>query len=215
MSRRVRRIGMSLAHLSSRRGIPYSYKVLNDRQVLNAFAVPGGSIYITRSLVETVSNDAELAYILGHETAHIDRRHTAQMMGKYKRAQKMAVNGGQYVGSGTGRLMLRVASEIGIVVWAVRYSRTLETEADLAGVRWMSRLGYDPHAAVKILGKVSARHNLGASRGYFSTHPAPSERETRILLLIGQEKLMQIAKRNGGPRLQESRARTNLHKARK
>lgn len=216
MARRVRRIGMAFGRLSSRRDIPYSYHVLNDRTILNAFAVPGGPVYITRKLVET-TNDAELAYILGHETAHIDRRHTAQTMEKFKRVQNMTTAGGHYIASGSGRLMLQVASGVALAVWSIRYSRTLETEADLTGVRWMSRLGYDPRAAVQILQKVAVMRHTPKSDPYLSTHPAIPDREARILLLIRDEKLMEIARRNGGPRLQEpnaTRKARSKHKAR-
>jgi predicted Zn-dependent protease len=75
MSIRVRALGQKFARLSTRKNIPYSYEVLNNDKVLNAFAAPGGPVFVTRKLVQTTSNDAELAYVLGHETGHIEKMH--------------------------------------------------------------------------------------------------------------------------------------------
>jgi predicted helicase len=86
-AQRVRAIGQQFANLSTRKNIPYSYTVLQNNEVLNAFAAPGGPIFVTTKLVETAANDAELAYVIGHETAHIERKHIVNAVEKQQRAK--------------------------------------------------------------------------------------------------------------------------------
>jgi predicted Zn-dependent protease len=203
MATRVRRIGMALAKFSSRKKIHYSYKVLNNTDIMNAFAAPGGRIYITKKLVQMAANDAELAYVLGHETGHIDHRHMAQMVDRRRRAEHIAaVLGDSLLGKGKDHSTLAFMADAVFVMAALSYSRQHEMEADLVGVRWMSRLGYDPRAAIKILERMRKRYPTSSAMSrYFSTHPAPEIREAAIEDTIIDEGLMDVAKKAGGPRL--------------
>jgi predicted Zn-dependent protease len=210
LSVRVRRIGAQLARFSSRKAIHYSYKVLNNADIPNAFAAPGGHIYITKKLVTMARNDAELAYVLGHETGHVDRRHMALMVERQRRAQHVArVLGDSIFGKGKDHSTLELMTEIVFVVGSLGYSRQHELEADALGVRWMSRLGYDPRASIKILEQMRKRYpsSPGTVSRYLSTHPAPEIREIGIEDIIINEKLMDVAKKYGGPRLWEIASR--------
>ena len=192
MSRRVRQIGAQFARLSERRNIPYSYTVLRNDKVLNAFAAPGGPIFVTTKLVRATSNDAELAYVLGHETAHIDRRHIVKQVEKQ---QKLGV-GAAILGAIFGRRVGAIGNIYGSLQ-SLKYSRADENESDTVGVRMMAQLGYDPRAAVTMLGKLGG----GGGVEILASHPDPKARQTSVQNLINREKLIDISRRMGGPRL--------------
>lgn len=200
MVQRVRAIGYQFAHLSSRKSIPFSYNVLRSDTVLNAFAAPGGPVFVTKKLVETTSNDAELAYVLGHETTHIERRHVVIA------AQKQQELGigigilGAILGSGKSGSAIGTISNVGLTLWSKGFSRKDENEADAGGVRWMSQLGYDPRAAVTMLGKLGDGPENPLSRA-LADHPASSQREQTVGHIIQTENLLDVSRRNGGPRL--------------
>ena len=205
LARRVQRLGAPFARLSSRRGIGYSYKVLKNDRVLNAFAAPGGRIYITRRLVNMAANDAELAAILGHETAHTDRRHIAATFEKFGRDQRAGTAlGDKLLGKGKqgiGRSFISLGALIAFVVASPGYSRRHESEADALSARWMSRLGLDPRAEISILGKADRKAAVGEIERYWASHPAIRERNATLARLIAQENLLAVARENGGPRL--------------
>lgn len=196
MSRRVQIIGKRFAALSSRKNIPYSYQVLKNDKVLNAFAAPGGPVFVTTKLMNTVANDAELAFVLGHETAHIDQKHIVNAVEKQ---QKVAVGVGilgsifGYGGSNT----YQAISGLAFNVWSKGFSRDQESEADSYGIRWMSQLGFDPHAAITMFGK------LGGSEGgigkYLSDHPQNDARVKSAEKEIKAENLEEVAQKAGGP----------------
>ena len=192
MQRRARQIGAQFARLSQRRNIPYSYTVLRNDKVLNAFAAPGGPIFVTTKLMQTVSNDAELAYVLGHETAHIDRRHIVKQVEKQ---QKLGV-GAAILGAIFGRRVGAIGNIYGSLQ-SLKYSRADENESDTVGVRMMAQLGYDPRAAVTMLGKLGG----GGGVEILASHPDPKARQTSVQNLINREKLIDISRRMGGPRL--------------
>lgn len=199
-SKRVRAIGAQLARLSTRKGIPYSYTVLNDTKVLNAFAAPGGPIFVTRKLVETASNDAELAYVLGHETGHIERKHIVKQVEQQQKAGLIVGILGALFGKGGNSDAIGAIANVGWTALSRGYSRQDENEADAVGVRFMSQLGYDPRAALTMLSKLDTGGSGGVSK-YLATHPAPKDRQTKVRAQIQNEKLVDVAKRHGGPRL--------------
>jgi predicted Zn-dependent protease len=202
MSQRVRRIGSMLSRLSKRRYIPYTYKVLDNERILNAFAAPGGKIYVTKRLLRFVSNDAELASILGHETAHIDQRHTARRFEERRRSQRVAQLWRERIlGKGVGETTFAITADIAWIFKTLAYSRSDEREADLWGARSMSHLGFDPRASVSVMKKIQGKDKRSALARYLSTHPAPEERAAILHGLITREKLLDIAQRRGGPKL--------------
>jgi Zn-dependent protease with chaperone function len=200
MARRVRAIGMRFAQLSTRKNIPYTFEVLKNDKVLNAFAAPGGPVFVTRKLVQTTSNDAELAYVLGHETTHIDHKHIVKAVEKQQKVGIFAGIFGAILGRGGSGDAIGAVANVGMAVWSRGYSRDQENDADLGGVRWMSQLGYDPRAAVTMLGKLGGS-NSGFLDKYLSTHPDPKARQANVQRLIDSEKLLDVAKQHGGPSL--------------
>lgn len=197
---RVRAIGMRFAALSTRKGIPYSYTVLNDTKVLNAFAAPGGPVFVTRRLVETTSNDAELAYVLGHETGHIERKHIVKQVEKQQKAGLIVGVLGAIIGRGKNGDTIGTLANVGYTVISRGYSRDDENEADAVGVRWMSRLGFDPRASITMLGKLGGGSGGGLDK-YLATHPDPKDRQANMQALIQKENLVDVARRAGGPKL--------------
>ena len=200
MSVRVRAIGDQFARLSTRKNIPYTYQVLANDKVLNAFAAPGGPIFVTRKLVTTTSNDAELAYVLGHETAHIERKHIVESVEKQQKAGLLVGILGAILGKGKNSDIIGTLGGVAFNVWQSGYSRDQETESDVVGMRWMSQLGYDPQAAVSMLGKLEGGGG-GFLDKYLATHPNPEKRQAVATKLIGDEKLTDVARRTGGPKL--------------
>lgn len=197
LSVRVNRVGQALARLSGRRHIPFTYQVLDNPRIANAFSIGGGPIFITKKLVNMTANDAELAYVLGHETGHIDRKHMVNDMEKQRRAAHFALSLSHAFGKGGS--VLGGISYLTFALWSLGYSRNQETEADIVGVRLMSELGYDPRTAINMLAKFDKLYPH-ATGGYLSSHPAAAIREARIRQLISEEKLMDVAEEHGGPR---------------
>lgn len=204
MSRRVVAIGRKFAALSTRRNIPFSYTVLQNEKVLNAFAAPGGPIFVTTKLVRTTGNDAELAYVLGHETGHIEQRHIAKAMAKQQKVGIGAAILGAVLGNKGGGVAGTLINGT-FAVWQSGYSRSQESEADAVGVRLMSRLGYDPRAALTMLHKLDVEGGGGGGGldKYLSSHPAPAKRITAVSAQIQKENLIEAARQNGGPRLSD------------
>jgi Zn-dependent protease with chaperone function len=196
MSQRVRALGQKFAKLSDRKGIPYSYEVLQNDELLNAFAAPGGPIFVTTKLVKTAANDAELAYVLGHETGHIDRKHIVKAVEKHQKVSLGVGVLGAIFGIGNSDLF-QVLGSVTYGLWSSGYSRDQESEADIVGVRWMSQLGFDPNAAISMLGRLGG--GSGGISKYLATHPDPKDRQESVRKLIASENLMDVARRSGGP----------------
>lgn len=195
---RVSRIGAMFARKAERKNIPYSYTVLQNDKVLNAFAGPGGPIFVTTKLIETAQNDAELAYVLGHETGHIEKRHIVKGAQK---AQTLgigaAIIGGILGGRSRGGNLIGGLVNFGAGLWQKGFSRKDESEADDYGVSAMSRLGFDPRAAVSMLGKLGDGPE-GLAK-YLSDHPTSPARQKRVTEEIADENLLTVAKNSGGP----------------
>jgi len=194
---RVTRLGRLFANNAKRKTIPYSYTVLQNDKVLNAFAAPGGPIFVTTKLVSTASNDAELAYVLGHETGHIENKHIVKAVKKQQQLGLAAGILGAIIGRGgsgdwTGAIINTAAG-----VLDRGYSRDNERDADSFGVRAMAQLGFDPRAAVSMLGKLGGSSS-GLSK-YLATHPSPASRQKLVTEQIQKENLTQVATKAGGP----------------
>ncbi|MBL4613747.1 MAG: M48 family metalloprotease [Magnetovibrio sp.] len=140
----VREIGQELASYSEMPELPWTFTVLNDTQV-NAFALPGGYVYITRGLLALASDEAEMAGVLSHEIGHVTARHTAQ-----RYSSTMATNLGLQVlgvlSNAAGVPGAENIAAVGANLALKSYSRDQELESDMLGVRYMTRAGYDPDA---------------------------------------------------------------------
>ena len=199
-AQRVRRIGMQFARLSTRKNIPFSYTVLQNEKVLNAFAAPGGPIFVTTKLLETTSNDAELAYVLGHETGHIQERHIAKTVAKQQKVALGAGILGAILGRGKNGNIVGAATNLAFTTWNAGYSRDHERDADVYGIQQMAKLGYDPRAAVSMLGKLGDGPDNPIQKA-LADHPSSKSRQDLARQTIQKDNLLEIARKAGGPRL--------------
>jgi beta-barrel assembly-enhancing protease len=156
----------------------FHFHLLNDPKTVNAFALPGGQIFITEGLLNRLENEAQLAGVLGHEIGHVINRHSAQQMAKGQLGQilTVAVGVGASGNDDRGRKAQLVAAMVN-QMGQLKFSRNDESEADHYGLKYMAEAGYDPSAmldVMKILKKASGDRNPPE---FLATHPLP---ETRL-----------------------------------
>lgn len=177
-------LGRKLAAVTETPGEQFTFTVL-DNPIVNAFATPGGYVYISRGLMALAESEAELAGVIGHELGHVVARHSSQRMSKAAVAGLVSgLLGAGQVGEALGNLYLR------------SFSRDQELEADRLGVRYISRAGYDPRAMTSFLAKMRANSRLQAqvtgrdpdevdARDIMSTHPRTKQRVLQAMQLAG------------------------------
>jgi len=171
----VSRIGLEMAKKSERPGLPWSFTVLDDPTV-NAFALPGGPVFVTRGILTHMNSEAELASVLGHEIGHITARHSVEQLSK----QQLAT-----LGLGVGMVLsenLRNAGQaaiVGMQLLFLKYGRDAERQADELGFKYMVGQGYDPREMAHMfvtLERASALAGGGRVPEWASTHPDPGNR---------------------------------------
>jgi beta-barrel assembly-enhancing protease len=181
----VQRVGDLLVKQSVAAKSPYkfSFHVLADPKTVNAFALPGGPIFITEGLLRLLKSEAELAGVLGHEIGHVIARHSSERLAKQQLTQGLL--GALVVGSGdytTAQIGQMVGSMINM-----RYGREDEIESDGLGIRIMAEAGYDPRGMIRVM-EVLAKASGGSRQPEFmSTHPAPENRSERIKEAIAKQ----------------------------
>ena len=154
----------------------YYFRVINARDI-NAFALPGGPMYVNRGMIEAARTEGEMAGVMAHELSHVALRHgTAQAT----KAQKYAVGAGVagILGTILGGPGLGQAAQASVAVPFLRFSREYETEADLLGARIMANAGYDPRDLANMFRTIEAQG--GGGGGWFSDHPSPANRYAKI-----------------------------------
>ncbi len=157
----------------------YNFKVINAADI-NAFALPGGPMYVNRGMIEAARTEGEMAGVMAHELSHVALRHgTAQAT----KAQKYSVLagvlgiGGAILGGPAGAAIGQSGNLVG--VYFLKFSREYETEADLLGAQTMARAGYDPRDLANMF-KTIERSSGSGGGGFLSDHPSPSDRYARI-----------------------------------
>jgi len=181
----VQRVGDGLARQSVAAKSPYrfSFHVLADPKTVNAFALPGGPVFITEGLLRLLKTEAELAGVLGHEIGHVIARHSSEHLAKQQLTQGLL--GALVVGSGD-----YTTAQIGQVVGNMinmSYGRDDELESDALGIRIMAEAGYDPRGMLRVM-EVLAKASGGSRQPeFFSTHPAPENRAERIKQAIARQ----------------------------
>ena len=179
----VRRIGQKVVAGSEAKSAPYpfDFHLLADHETVNAFALPGGQIFLTAGLFEKLSSEGELAGVLGHEIGHVVHRHAAEHLAKQQFTQVL-IGAAAVAGSNDrsdGRQAAAIAAVVGEVV-NLRFSRQDELEADASGVKALGDAGYDPRSLAKVM-EVLKRASGGSGRpDFLSTHPDPGDRLQRI-----------------------------------
>jgi predicted Zn-dependent protease len=174
----VNRVGRWIAAQSERPDLPWRFGVI-DHGLVNAFATPGGFVLITRGLYEILDNEAQLAGVLGHEIAHVVRRHHVSAM----QQQNLLAVGAKIAQSEVGKRNAIINKAIGTgATWIARgLDRESEYEADRIGVVLAARAGYSPYGLVEVLHKLAARKPDDAGlKILFKTHPQPRERLTSL-----------------------------------
>jgi predicted Zn-dependent protease len=178
----VQGLGTRLAASTERPDLPWSFKVVDD-PVVNAFAVPGGFVYVTRGILANFESEAELAGVVGHEIGHVTARHSVSQMSR-QQLQQLGLGVGMILSEDVRNYADLVA--VGLGVLNLRYSRGDENQADELGVRYMGRVGYDPGAMVGVMDMLASVSGSGDGRvpEWQLTHPYPENREARIRSLI-------------------------------
>jgi predicted Zn-dependent protease len=155
----------------------YNFKVVNARDI-NAFALPGGPMYVNRGMIEAARSEGEMAGVMAHEVAHVALRHgTAQATKgqKYGLLAGIAGIAGTILGGpGVGQL-----AQAPFAVYLLKFSREYETEADILGSQIMARAGYDPRDLANMFRTIQQQGG-GSSGGFLSSHPSPNDRYARI-----------------------------------
>ena len=173
----VKRVGQRLAAVSDRK-LPYEFNVIND-STPNAWALPGGKIVVNRGLLVELESEAELAAVLGHEIVHAAARHGAKGMERGMLLQGAVMVAG--IASQNSEYSQLAIGGAGIAAQLVthKYGRDAESEADFYGMKYMSKAGYDPRAAIKLqqtFVRLSEGGNSNWLSGLFASHPPSQER---------------------------------------
>ena len=177
-------VGRRVARASELPDLPWRFTVLDDA-VVNAFAMPGGYIYVTRGLLAHMQSEAQLAGVLGHEIGHVTARHSAKQI-----TQQQLAGLGLGLAAAVSPAFRRYGStaEQALGLLMLKYSRDDETQADELGVRYASTSGYDPReipATYRTLQRIAEKAGQSLP-GYMSTHPDPGQRQERTTALAAK-----------------------------
>ena len=187
----VIKVGKAVSSHAHRK-LPYTFHLIPNRSLINAFSLPGGHVFVGEGLLDLMSSEDQLAFILGHELEHIDHYHCAERVQVEARFR---------------RLKLGIVGElvqIPLEVWEVGYSKDEELEADREGLRLAVVGGYSPYGAVSLFEKFNELHAeyvihakspeqelselaIESLEGYFRSHPATSERIAQAERVIAEE----------------------------
>ena len=187
----VRRVGNNVS-LHAHRRLPYSFRLVPNRTMINAFSLPGGPVYVGEGLLDLMTSEDQLAAVLGHEVEHIDHYHCAERVQIEARLRKLRLD------------MVGVLVQIPLTVWEAGYNKDEELEADREGIRLAVLSGYSPYGAVSMFERFRKLNNeyvihaespeeelsqlaIQSLQGYFRTHPLPSERLAQANRLIAQD----------------------------
>ena len=155
----------------------YYFKIVNASDI-NAFALPGGPMYVNRGMIEAARSEGEMAGVMAHELSHVALRHGTAQATKAQKYSLLAgvlgVGGAILGGPAVGQL-----AQLPVGVYFLKFSREYETEADLLGARIMARAGYDPHDLANMF-KTIEQTSGGGGGGFLSDHPGPADRYARI-----------------------------------
>jgi beta-barrel assembly-enhancing protease len=187
----VRRVGNTVASHAHRR-LPYSFHLLRDRGMINAFSLPGGHIYVGEGLLDLMTSEDQLAVLIGHEVEHVDHYHCAERVQVEARLRNLNLG------------IVGALLQIPLEVWEAGYNKDEELEADREGMSLAVLAGYSPYGAVSLFEKLGKLHReyiihaespeqelselaIQGLQGYFRSHPLPSERLAQANSVIAQE----------------------------
>jgi Peptidase family M48 len=174
----VQRLGQQLAAHAPGEKWPYSFHVVNQKEI-NAFALPGGPVFVNIGTIQAADNEAELAGVMAHEISHVVQRHGTRAASKQMAAQlPLAILGG-VMGQGALSQMAQMGLSFGVGSYFLKNSRKAESEADLLGTDIMYDSGFNPRAMADFFTKLQGE---GGARGpqFFSDHPDPGNRAQAV-----------------------------------
>ncbi|RPJ70403.1 MAG: peptidase M48, partial [Acidobacteria bacterium] len=172
----VQALGTRMAAKTERPDLPWTFRVVDDAAV-NAFAIPGGFIYVTRGILTHLNSEAELATIVGHEIGHVTARHSVNQMSKQQLAQ-IGLVAGMVLSPQIARFGNLAQTGMGLMF--LQFSRSDESQSDELGLKYMTSAGYDPREMVdvfRMLEGVSQQAGGGRLPQWLSSHPNPENRE--------------------------------------
>jgi predicted Zn-dependent protease len=178
-------VGQAIVQRSAASKSPYQFDfhLLADPQTVNAFALPGGQIFITRALYDQLRNEAQLGGVLGHEIGHVVGRHSAEHMAKQQLTGALVGAAGVAASDPNdpyqGQRAAQMAAFVGQIV-NMKYGRDDEIESDVLGVRFMGDTGYDPREMIEVMRVLEKAGGGGNTPEFFSTHPNPGNRSQII-----------------------------------
>jgi predicted Zn-dependent protease len=176
----VNRVGRYVAAQSPRPDINWTFGVIDSTDV-NAFAAPGGYIFLTRGLYQMLKSEAELAGVLGHEVAHVTRRHHVKLMQKQRAVQM----GQELLMKKAGGDTVKALVGNGAEIYARSLDKGSEYEADRIGVQFAAKAGYDAFGLAAVLDRMGADSTTDKFTLLYKTHPMPSERLNALDKAIG------------------------------
>ena len=174
-------LGLRLVAKLPTRGVqyPWEFHCVNDKAI-NAFALPGGYVFVNRGAIEVSDNEAQLAAVMGHELSHVALRHGTAQASKAQLAQGAAGIFGSLFGGSTGGALLTQGVALGAGGVLLHYSRTDETQADVMGTQVLYDAGYDPRAMAQFFEKLQGETAGKNPPQFLSDHPSPDHRVERV-----------------------------------
>lgn len=188
VQRYVTLVGQAVAQLSDRPNIPYHFSIVNSEDP-NAFAAPGGYVFVSLGLLRMVQNEAQLAGVLGHEIAHISKKHALQTIQRSKTLQGVSALTLSLMDKDPS-MFGKLIDEVSDVLFTRGLDKNLEFEADKVGMEYAYRVGYAPSGLsdfIKILAGSAGGHSV-----FFSTHPNPRDRFIQLKDTLGQYKSAEL-----------------------
>jgi beta-barrel assembly-enhancing protease len=190
-ARLVAQVGSRIVRESDANRSPYvgnyHFYLLNDPETINAFALPGGQVFITAGLFDKLDDEAELAGVLGHEIGHVVNRHSAEQMAKGRLGQMLTLAVGVGAsGDDRGRQAAMVAAMVNQMS-QLHFSRGDESEADRYGLRYMAQAGYDPSGMLDVMRILKEASKGPRQPEFLATHPLPETRLEEIRSILAAD----------------------------
>jgi predicted Zn-dependent protease len=168
-------LGQKLAASPHAGDWPFSFEALNDKNI-NAFALPGGPMFVNTETIAAADNEAQLAGVMAHEMSHVVLRHGTHQMSKQQFIQLPALLAGNMMGNGILGALGRLGVNLGANSILLHYSRDAEAQADYNGALIMSDAGYNPIEMARFFEKLQSKGSEGALAQFLSDHPTPGNR---------------------------------------
>jgi predicted Zn-dependent protease len=185
----VDRVGSKLVQSTLARKTDYNFDfhLLGDTQTINAFALPGGQIFITEALLRLLKNEDQLAGVLGHEIGHVVGRHSNEQMATTKLWSGLAQGAGILLSDGQSNVGSQIAQAVASFR-VMKYGRDDELESDALGVRFLIEAGYNPEAMIGVMEILAKAASGSRQPEMLSSHPNPENRAEKIRELIAQQR---------------------------